>query len=195
MRARPRCLIGPAPGWLEPPTVAQRSPRILREVLQHERCPEPIREVSQPTALGLAPAVDLVIALCATPDCSDRSAQMEDLGLQALQRRAAGIDVHRMKCVVTALIEQPDGTMQRTTRECGGFKPDAGVLAEWLKEIQVEPVVMESTGAIEVRYRGRVSRASQSPILELSLHPGFDARKTCACCRMMNSSAQAAKLS
>ena len=34
---------------------------------------------------------------------------MEDLGLRALHRRGASIDVHRMLHVVTALIEQPDG--------------------------------------------------------------------------------------
>jgi transposase len=71
---------------------------------------------------------------------------MEDLGLQALHRRVAGIDVHRMLHVVTALIEQPDGTMQRQTREFGGFKRDCRALAEWRKELQIELVVMESTG-------------------------------------------------
>ena len=89
MKARPRCLTGPALGWLEPPTVAQRSPRSLRNVLQRERRQEPIRGAFQPTSPGLAPAVDLVIALCATPDCNQRSTQMEDLGLQVLHRRVA----------------------------------------------------------------------------------------------------------
>ena len=35
---------------------------------------------------------------------------MEELGLRALHRRVAGIDVHRMLHVVTVLIEQPDGS-------------------------------------------------------------------------------------
>ena len=35
---------------------------------------------------------------------------MEDLGLRALYRRVAGIDVHRMLHVVTVLIEQADGS-------------------------------------------------------------------------------------
>jgi hypothetical protein len=52
---------------------------------------------------------------------------MEDLGLQALHRRVAGIDEHRMPHVVTALTEQPDGTMQRQTREFRGFKRDCRV--------------------------------------------------------------------
>ena len=54
---------------------------------------------------------------------------MEDLGLQALHRRVAGIDVHRMLHVVTALIEQPDGALQRTTRGFGGFRCDCRALA------------------------------------------------------------------
>jgi transposase len=71
---------------------------------------------------------------------------MEDLGLRALHRRVAGIDVHRMLHVVTALIEQSDGSMQRHTREFGGFRRDCRALAAWLAELGVELVVMESTG-------------------------------------------------
>jgi len=71
---------------------------------------------------------------------------MEDLGLRALHRRVAGIDVHRMLHVVTVLIEQPDGSMQRQAREFGGFRRDCVALAAWLVELGVELVVMESTG-------------------------------------------------
>jgi hypothetical protein len=49
---------------------------------------------------------------------------MEDLGLQALHRRVAGIDVDRVLHVVTTLIEQADGAIQRTTCEFGGFRRD-----------------------------------------------------------------------
>ena len=49
---------------------------------------------------------------------------MEDLGLRALYRCVAGIDVHRMLHVVTVVVEQPDGSMQRHTREFGGFQRD-----------------------------------------------------------------------
>ena len=44
---------------------------------------------------------------------------MEELGLQALHRRVAGIDVHRMLHVVTVLIEQkarPDPSLGPLTR-------------------------------------------------------------------------------
>ena len=71
---------------------------------------------------------------------------MEELGLRALHRRVAGIDVHRMLHVVTVLIEQPDGSMQRQAREFGGFRRDCLALAAWLVELGVELVVMESTG-------------------------------------------------
>ena len=71
---------------------------------------------------------------------------MEELGLRALHRRVAGIDVHRMLHVVTVLIEQSDGSMQRQTREFGGFRRDCRALAAWLAELHVELVVMESTG-------------------------------------------------
>lgn len=67
-------------------------------------------------------------------------------GLQPLHRRVAGIDVHRMLHVVTLLIELPDGSMQRESREFGGFKRDCRALADWLRESGVELVVMESTG-------------------------------------------------
>ena len=67
-------------------------------------------------------------------------------GLQPLHRHVAGIDVHRMLHVVTVLIELPDGSMQRHSREFGGFKRDCRALADWLGELGVELVVMESTG-------------------------------------------------
>jgi transposase len=71
-------------------------------------------------------------------------------GLSALHRRVAGIDVHRMLHVVTVLIEHPDGSVSKHSREFGGFKRDcralAAWLAAWLAELQVQLVVMESTG-------------------------------------------------
>ena len=71
---------------------------------------------------------------------------MAEPGLQALHRRVAGIDVHRMLPVVTVLIEQDNGSMQRQACEFGAFRSDCRALAEWLRELKVELVVMESTG-------------------------------------------------
>ncbi len=63
-----------------------------------------------------------------------------------MYRRVAGIDVHRMVHVVTVLIEQADGAMQRHTREFGGFRRDCRALVAWLGELGVQLVVMESKG-------------------------------------------------
>ena len=67
-------------------------------------------------------------------------------GLSPLYRRVAGIDVHKMLHVVTAVIEHPDGTIAQQSREFGGFKRDCRALSTWLVELNVELVVLESTG-------------------------------------------------
>lgn len=67
-------------------------------------------------------------------------------GLQPIYRRVAGIDVHRMLHVATVVIERPDGTIEQSSREFGGFKRDCRALSVWLVEMNVELVVMESTG-------------------------------------------------
>jgi transposase len=60
--------------------------------------------------------------------------------------RVAGIDVHRMKHVVTILIGQEDGAVSSETREFGGFKRDMRALVAWLQTHRIQQVVMESTG-------------------------------------------------
>jgi transposase len=67
-------------------------------------------------------------------------------GLSPLYRRVAGIDVHKMQHVVTAVIEHPDGTIEQQSREFGGFKRDCRALSAWLVELNIELVVLESTG-------------------------------------------------
>jgi len=66
--------------------------------------------------------------------------------LEILHKRVAGIDVHRMKHVVSVLIEDAAGNLTRETREFGGFKRDLKALAVWLRESRVELVILESTG-------------------------------------------------
>jgi transposase len=87
--------------------------------------------------------------------------------MEAVHKRVAGIDVHRMKHVVTILIEQADGVVSSETREFGGFKPrrkpyrdsafdyeaasvakngDMRALVAWLQENRIQHIVMESTG-------------------------------------------------
>ena len=67
-------------------------------------------------------------------------------GLSPLHRRVAGIDVHRMLHVGTALIEEEDGAITKHQHEFGGFKRDMKAMTAWLLELQVTLVVMESTG-------------------------------------------------
>jgi hypothetical protein len=63
-----------------------------------------------------------------------------------MHRRVAGIDMHHMLQVATVGVEQPDGSTEQMSREFGGFRRDCCDLAEWLAELRVEVVVMESTG-------------------------------------------------
>lgn len=66
--------------------------------------------------------------------------------LEILHKRVAGIDVHRMKHVVTVLIEDGAGNIERQIREFGGFKRDLKAMAVWLRALAVELVILESTG-------------------------------------------------
>ena len=80
-------------------------------------------------------------------------------GLQPIYRRVAGIDVHRMLHVVTVVIEQPDGSIEQNSREFGGFKRDCRALSTWLVEMNVELVVMESTGIYWKSLYSHIERA------------------------------------
>ena len=66
--------------------------------------------------------------------------------METLHKRVAGIDVHRMKHVVTVLIEDDSGQPIKQQREFGGFKRDLKGLAAWLWDMGVELVILESTG-------------------------------------------------
>jgi transposase len=66
--------------------------------------------------------------------------------MEPIHRRVAGLDVHRMKHVITVLIEGEDGSITKHTREFGGFKRDMKALIGWLTECRVELVILESTG-------------------------------------------------
>jgi len=67
-------------------------------------------------------------------------------GLSPLYRRMARIDVHRMRHVVTVPIKQPDASIAKHRRKFSGFKRDSRALVQWLVELRVQLVVMESTG-------------------------------------------------
>ena len=65
---------------------------------------------------------------------------------EAIHKRVAGIDVHRMKHVLTVLIEDDDGTVTRHSHEFGGFKRDMRGLVAWLLSFKIELVILGSTG-------------------------------------------------
>lgn len=66
--------------------------------------------------------------------------------METLHKRVAGIDVHRMKHVVTVLLEDAAGQATKQQREFGGFKRDLKALALWLSSLGIELVILESTG-------------------------------------------------
>jgi transposase len=66
--------------------------------------------------------------------------------MEVIYQRVAGIDVHRMKHVVTILIGREDGTVMSETREFGAFKRELRALVRWLLANRIQQVVMESTG-------------------------------------------------
>lgn len=66
--------------------------------------------------------------------------------MEAIHKRIAGIDVHRMKHVITVLIENDEGTVTKHTREFGAFKRDLKELLAWLLAFNVELAILESTG-------------------------------------------------
>lgn len=66
--------------------------------------------------------------------------------LPALFQCVVGLDVHQAKISACAMIEQPDGTLTIEHREFGAFKRDRRALAEWVRTLSPDLVVMESTG-------------------------------------------------
>lgn len=65
--------------------------------------------------------------------------------LQTLYKRVVGLDVHQAQISACALIEQ-DGEQRIVQRQFSTFKRDRKALADWAVELNVELVVMESTG-------------------------------------------------
>lgn len=66
--------------------------------------------------------------------------------ITAIYKRVVGLDIHPGKISACAIVEQADGAVMIELREFGGFKRDRKALAQWVKEIAPEVVVMESTG-------------------------------------------------
>ena len=68
------------------------------------------------------------------------------MDLPAIFPCVVGLDVHQAKISACAMIEQPDGTLKVEHRQFGAFKRDRRALAEWVRTLGPDVVVMESTG-------------------------------------------------
>jgi transposase len=68
-------------------------------------------------------------------------------GLGALYARACGLDVHKKLVVACVrILDAKDGTVQSTLRKFGTMTADLVELRQWLAELKVTHVAMESTG-------------------------------------------------
>lgn len=66
--------------------------------------------------------------------------------MQVIYKRCVGADVHKKTVVVCVLITREDGTVEKHIRTFSTMTADLLALDEWLRGLQVEYVVMESTG-------------------------------------------------
>jgi transposase len=71
----------------------------------------------------------------------------KEAGLQALYGRVCGLDVHKKVIVACVrILEAKGGTVQSTLRQFGAMTADLKELRQWLAELKVTHVAMESTG-------------------------------------------------
>jgi transposase len=68
--------------------------------------------------------------------------------MQVVYERCAAIDVHQKTAVTTILITQADGQLQKQTRTFATMTSDLLMLDDWLHELGVTVVAMESTGVL-----------------------------------------------
>lgn len=61
-------------------------------------------------------------------------------------KRCAGLDVHKMVVMGTVILEQEDGSVTEQTRKFGTFRKNRRQMVRWLKRLDVQLAVMESTG-------------------------------------------------
>jgi transposase len=103
-------------------------------------------------------------------------------GLSPLHKVVAGIDVHRMLHVITVLVENEDGTIAKHQQSFGGFKRDMRAMVLWLLELEVELVVMESTG---IYWKSAYSHLERAGIFAMVVNAHFikhvPGRKTDMC--------------
>src|SRR5262245_10692880 len=72
----------------------------------------------------------------------------EGTPMDSLYSCCAGIDVHKKEVVVGVRCRRADGKMHREVRRFATMTADLLVLADWLAELGVGHVAMESTGVV-----------------------------------------------
>ncbi|HEU5227614.1 MAG TPA: hypothetical protein VFU49_07355 [Ktedonobacteraceae bacterium] len=66
--------------------------------------------------------------------------------MQVIHPRCAGLDVHKKNVVVTMMLTQADGTVQKKTRTFSTMTADLLALDAWLCEVAITVIALESTG-------------------------------------------------
>ena len=66
--------------------------------------------------------------------------------MQVIHSQCAGLDVHKKTVVVTSMLTQLDGTVQKRTRTFATMTADLLALDDWLKQQSIEVIALESTG-------------------------------------------------
>ena len=67
--------------------------------------------------------------------------------MQVLHPRCCGLDVHKLKVTACALLQDGEGGARSEIREFGTVTRELLRLADWLRELGVQQIAMESTGA------------------------------------------------
>src|SRR4051812_1171279 len=70
----------------------------------------------------------------------------EGTTMDIVHARCCGLDVHKKSVVACVLSTHPDGSVERQMRTFKTITADLLKLADWLSNLQVTQVAMESTG-------------------------------------------------
>jgi transposase len=66
--------------------------------------------------------------------------------MQVVHARCCGLDVHKKTVVACVLLTADDGAVRKQVRTFGTMTEDLLALGDWLGELAVEQVAMESSG-------------------------------------------------
>jgi transposase len=66
--------------------------------------------------------------------------------VEVMHARCCGLDVHKKSVVACVLITAPDGQLERHVRTFATMTADLLALGDWLNDLGVTQVALESTG-------------------------------------------------